>query len=155
MTSLFEYHSVGRGCRMPQLHFCKGGKTPSSQQGSWYMTLNWIWWWGSCPGVLENLVYSFIVITLSSTLTQIGSTSEDPMGEIELFNHFLGIIIINNLIPLELFTSVLADGFSLEFGWQEVSSSLQDSSQYSGHPQQCCRLDSFQPSANFQVLQAL
>ena len=34
--------------------------------------------------------------------------------------------------PLEFFTSVLADGFSLEFEWQQVSSSLQDSSQYSG-----------------------
>ena len=31
--------------------------------------------------------------------------------------------------PLEFFTSVLADGFSLEFEWQQVSSSLQDSSQ--------------------------
>ena len=27
---------------------------------------------------------------------------------------------------LEFFTSVLADGFSLEFEWQQVSSSLQD-----------------------------
>ena len=49
--------------------------------------------------------------------------------------------------PLEFFTSVLADGFSLEFEWQQVFSSLQDSSQYSGHPQQCCRLDSLYPSA--------
>ena len=57
--------------------------------------------------------------------------------------------------PLEFFKSVLADGFSLEFEWQQVSSSLQDSSQYSGRPQQCCRLDSLYPSAKFQVLQAL
>ena len=34
--------------------------------------------------------------------------------------------------PLEFFTSVLADGFSLEFDWQQVSSSLQDSFQDSG-----------------------
>ena len=34
--------------------------------------------------------------------------------------------------PLEFFTSVLADGFSLAFEWQQVSSSLQDSSQDSG-----------------------
>ena len=33
---------------------------------------------------------------------------------------------------LEFFTSVLADGLSLEIKWQQVSSSLQDSSQYSG-----------------------
>ena len=42
------------------------------------------------------------------------------------------IIIIIIIIPLEFFTSVLADGFSLEFEWQQVSSSLQDSSQDSG-----------------------
>ena len=35
------------------------------------------------------------------------------------------IIIIHSL---ELFTSALADGFSLESEWQQVSSSLQDSS---------------------------
>ena len=65
------------------------------------------------------------------------------------------IIIIIIITPLEFFTSVLADGFSLEFEWQQVSSSLQDSSQYSGRPQHCCRLDSLYLSANFQVLQAL
>ena len=37
--------------------------------------------------------------------------------------------------PLEFFPSVLADGFSLEFEWQQVSSSLQDSSQYSRRSQ--------------------
>ena len=36
------------------------------------------------------------------------------------------IIIIIIIHPLELFTSALADGFSLE--WQQVSLSLQDSS---------------------------
>ena len=56
--------------------------------------------------------------------------------------------------PLEFFTSVLPDGFSLEFERQQVSSSLQDSSQDSGRSQQCCHLDSLYPSANFQVLQA-
>ena len=50
---------------------------------------------------------------------------------------------------------MLAGGFSLEFEWQQVSSSLQDSSQYSGRPQKYCRLGSLHPSANFQVLQAL
>ena len=43
----------------------------------------------------------------------------------------------------------------MDFEWQQVSSSPQDSSQYPGRPQQCCRLDSLYPSANFQVLQAL
>ena len=55
---------------------------------------------------------------------------------------------------LEFFTSALANGFSLETEWQQVSSSLQDSSQDSGCSQRCCRLDSLYPSANFQVLSA-
>ena len=33
---------------------------------------------------------------------------------------------------------MLADGFSLEFEWQQVSSSLHDSSQDSGRSKQCC-----------------
>ena len=33
---------------------------------------------------------------------------------------------------LEFFTSASADGLSLEIMWEQVSSSLQDSSQYSG-----------------------
>ena len=40
-------------------------------------------------------------------------------------NIIIIIIIINSL---ELFTSALTDGFSLESEWQHVSSSLQDSS---------------------------
>ena len=59
------------------------------------------------------------------------------------------------ITSLEFFTSALADGFSLEFEWKQVSSSLQDSSQYSGRFQLCCRLDGLHPSTNFQVLQAL
>ena len=49
---------------------------------------------------------------------------------------------------------MLADGFSLESEWQQVSLGLQDSSQDSGRSQQCCRVDGLYPSANLQVLQA-
>ena len=48
---------------------------------------------------------------------------------------FYIIIIIIIIHLLELFTSALADGFSQESEWQQVSSSLQDSSQYSGRSQ--------------------
>ena len=41
-------------------------------------------------------------------------------------------------VLFEFFTRAVATGFSLESEWQQVSSSLQDSSQYSGWPQQCC-----------------
>ena len=59
-----------------------------------------------------------------------------------------GILLICCLLlfkPLEFFTSALADGLSLEFEWQQVSSSLQDSSQYSGRSQQRCRMVSTRP----------
>ena len=36
------------------------------------------------------------------------------------------------LLFTEFFIPALANGFSLEFEWQQVFSSLQDSSQYSG-----------------------
>ena len=38
------------------------------------------------------------------------------------------VIIIITIHSLELFTSALVDGFSLESEWQQVSSNLQDSS---------------------------
>ena len=47
---------------------------------------------------------------------------------------FLAIIIII-FIAWEFFTSTLADCLSVEFEWQQVSSSLQDSSQYSDRSQ--------------------
>ena len=50
--------------------------------------------------------------------------------EISCWNSFTLLSLL--FTPLEFFPSVLADGFSLEFEWQQVSSSLQDSSQYSG-----------------------
>ena len=63
----------------------------------------------------------------------------------------LGSPLLLLFTPLEFFTSVLADGFSLEFEWQQVSSSLQDSSRDSGRSWQCCHLDSLYSSANFQI----
>ena len=41
------------------------------------------------------------------------------------------VIIIIIVIPYKFFTLALADSRSLEFKWQQVSSSLQDSSRYS------------------------
>ena len=45
------------------------------------------------------------------------------------------LLLLSLFTLLEFFTSVLADGFSQEFEWQQVSSSLQDSSQYSDRSQ--------------------
>ena len=59
------------------------------------------------------------------------------------------------LLLFEFSTPALADGFSLEFEWQQVSSSLQDLSQYSGRSQYCRSFDGLLSSCNFQVLQSL
>ena len=50
-----------------------------------------------------------------------------------IYHNVINVVII--IYSLEFFTSVLADGLSLEFEWQQVSSSLQDYSQYSSHSQ--------------------
>ena len=49
------------------------------------------------------------------------------------FAHILLAIII--IYSVEFFTSALTDGLSQEIEWHQVSSSLQDSSQYSGRLQ--------------------
>ena len=51
------------------------------------------------------------------------------------------IIMINNFTHWEFFTSMLADSLSQKTEWQQVSSSFQDSSQYSSRSQECCCLD--------------
>ena len=53
------------------------------------------------------------------------------------------------------FTKALADGFSLELEWQKVSSSLQDSSQYSGRSQQCYSVKGLGSFSDFQLLWSL
>ena len=44
---------------------------------------------------------------------------------------------LNHFTSCNFFTSVLADGFSLESEWQQVFASFQDSYQYSSRSQQC------------------
>ena len=72
---------------------------------------------------------------------------------------FIVILLVFDIIiiiySLEFFTSVLADGLSREFEWQQVSSSLQDSFQYSGCSQLWSSLDGLHSSVNFQVLQSV
>ena len=65
---------------------------------------------------------------------------------------YIYIVCVCYFTPWEFFTSELVDNFSLKLEWQQVSSSFQDSSQYS---QQCCSLDSFHPPQHFQVFQSL
>ena len=55
----------------------------------------------------------------------------------------------------EFFTLAFVDDFSQKSGWQQVSSGLQDSSQYSGRSQQCSSLDGLLMSSNFHIFQSL
>ena len=57
------------------------------------------------------------------------------------------IIIIIIIILLFFYTSII-DCLSLEFEWQQVSSSCQDMSPYSGWSLQCCSLDHPNSSSN-------
>ena len=77
---------------------------------------------------------------------------DDDRGRgILIVSAFIIIIIIHSL---ELFTSALADGFSLESEWQQVSSSLKDFSQYSKQSKERCGLDGLDSSRNFSLFQS-
>ena len=62
--------------------------------------------------------------------------------------NFVIILLLTNS-----FISALARGFSPEPEWQYFSSCLQDSSKYSGRPQQSCSLDGLCSSFYFQISQ--
>ena len=64
---------VVQGYRICQLHLCREVR-PLPTLSVLVMTLNCICWWGSGPGALGNMEYSFIAITPRTTLTWSGST---------------------------------------------------------------------------------
>ena len=59
------------------------------------------------------------------------------------------LIIAIILIIREFFTLALTGSFPLESEWQQASTSLQDSSQYSRRFQQYCSLNGRHSSSNF------
>ena len=65
------------------------------------------------------------------------------------------IIIIIIIIHWEFLRLALADNISLESEYQQVSSSLQDSSQYSGRSYWCSSFESLPSSSYFQVIRSL
>ena len=65
------------------------------------------------------------------------------------------IIIIADVVTFRFFFILaLVDSFSLESEYEQVSSCLVDSSQYSGRSQQCYSLDGFHSSSYFQILES-
>ena len=75
----------------------------------------------SHSGSLVVVIFSSIVLSVSFLMVVISPRL-----------CLLLLLLLLLFTPLEFFTSVLADDFSLEFQWQRDSSSLQDSSQYFG-----------------------
>ena len=62
---------------------------------------------------------------------------------------------IYSILFWEFFPAALTDGLSVEFEWQEVSSSLQDPSQYSSRSQYCCSLNGNHSFSYLHTLQSL
>ena len=62
-------------------------------------------------------------------------------------------LIDGNLYSLRVFYTILNCDLSLESEWEQVSSGLQDSSEYSSRFLLCCGLDYIYSSSDFQFLQ--
>ena len=99
----------------------------------------------SIPSVPNNIVVW--IVSSRSLISKFSSPFNNPLVTVPKapitvgiivtfgFHSFIIIIIIIITCSLEFFTSVLADDLSLEFEWQQVSTSFQDSSQYSDRSQ--------------------
>ena len=62
-------HLISWGCRIRPVHPCNGVRPlPTSTLDR---TLNYIWWWDSCPEVLRNVEYPFVAIAPRSTFIQL------------------------------------------------------------------------------------
>ena len=94
-----------------------------------------------CPA---NLQHSFIMWVIVSLLP--------PRNQYLQFCCILSILVLTDT-ACGCFTLALADGLLLEFGWQQIPSCLQDSSQYSGRSQQYCNLDGYDKFSDFQNFQ--
>ena len=66
------------GCRIHQLHLCRGEELPHRGSCIWHRT---IWWQGSSnAGDLGNAEYPFIAIAPESTLTRSNTTWKGPIN---------------------------------------------------------------------------
>ena len=84
-------------------------------------------------GKVEVLILLFTLFQFSFMVNQDGKVNKFSFFFFSFFiDHYKVYIIIVIYYSLEFFTSATSDGLSLEFEWQQISSSLQDSPQYSG-----------------------
>ena len=80
-------------------------------------------------------LYSFCASLQHLLIKWLIVSSLSPHNLHPSFCSVISILTLILFIPLEFFTSALADGLSPEFDWQQISSSLQGSSQYSERSQ--------------------
>ena len=106
------------------------------------------------PGRILIVHMPFVHMVKLNLLTQfpVDHFFHPVMSSVTIFLFWFIILI---LLTWVFFTPALADGFHQGSEWQQVSSSLQVSSQYSGRSQQCQSLDGLHLSSYFQVLQSL
>ena len=72
-----------------------------------------------------------------------------------MVNHYYYYYNYIFLLIWEFFAPSLADDFPMESEWQQVTPSLQNSTQYSGRSQICCSLVGLHSFSYFDVLQSL
>ena len=105
---------------------------------------------------LDEYILGLVTESVWSSLTMArGKAIQFDMSRKTTNNSHNNNLLLLLLLLFVFFTPVLADGFSLDFEWQQVSSSSQDSSQYSSRFQQYCCLDDLHSSSYFQVLRSL
>ena len=97
----------------------------------------------SCRGLLWKYTKIFNIDSFSSS----SSSSPSYSFSSSFKNSYIFICSLNNhslllllllFYAFEFFTPARPNGLLLDFEWQQVFSNLQDSSQYSDRPQQCC-----------------
>ena len=106
-------------------HSLGGGSYPSAEKQSVYST--------APADLVQGSIYYVNVGKLTKCRVK------PDYSSISIFSSSIWVIIIIIIIIIimsfKFFTSALADGFSLKSEWQQVSSSLQDCSQYSDRSQ--------------------
>ena len=87
-------------------------------------------------------------ITFGIIVTFMFHSFSNTLASLRYLSYFsLSLVLLLLFTHWEFFTPVLADGLSQEFEWQQVSSNLQDSFQYSVCSQLCCSLDGVHSSS--------
>ena len=104
---------------------------PSSFLDTYSLSLSSLLCMALC--IVMSFLYSLVDLLefLSLLLEKWSRVSYQATGQVFIPLKRLSLLFTS----LEFFTSALANGFSLEFEWQQVSSSLLDSSQYCGSSQ--------------------